>query len=325
VSTWRPVASHSGGYESLLSSALEIVDKQDESCLWPVDVGTQLIVSDYSGQHREATHEVYSFLITTLTALEPWLPIRDQFRARWLPDGRRLSFKQLREPVRRRAYPHFLELAGNLPANLITIMVDNRVGSFVQGGPLALAEALDDCFTSEMSAGSVEKIFRLSLFIALLQAGLRKEDQPSLWISDHDETLDSFDRRERFGRLATYLTFGLTGWKNAADQHFTTTESENLPLWAEDVGALPDIAAGACAQLSRILPLFMGEETWTVPIIDNPPVDWRARIFGDWLSSPHGVLRHVLLRLAPNDNGEIKASAQRFLRRPLDRCPRICS
>jgi hypothetical protein len=317
--TWRPLASHSGGYESLLSSALQIVDERDESCLWPVNVGTQLLVSDYSGQHRQATHEVYSFLITTLATLQVWLPLWDQFRAQWLPDGRRLSFKQLREPLRRRAFVPFLDLAGCLPANLITIMIDNRVGSFIDGGPLALAEALDDCFTPETSQGSVEKIYRLALFVALLQAGLRKEDQPSLWISDHDETLDSDDRRERFSRLATYLTYGLTGWTHSAEQNFTTTEAENMPLWAEDVAAIPDIAAGACAQLSGVLPLLMGDRTWTVPINHGASLDWRARIFGDWLSAPHGVLRHVLLRLAPNTNGEIQASAQRFLRRPLER------
>jgi hypothetical protein len=319
VRTWRPLASHSGGYESLLSSALQVVNERDENFLWPVDMGTQLLVSDYSGQHRQATHEVYSFLITTLTTLEAWLPLRDQFRTRWLPDNRRVSFKQLSEPLRRRAFPHFLELVGCLPANLITIMVDNRVGSFVQGGPLALAEALDDCFTRETSEASVEKIYRLALFVALLQAGLRREDQPSLWISDHDETLDSFERRERFSRLATYLTFGLTGWRSAAELHFTTTEAENLPPWAEDIAAIPDIAAGACAQLSDVLPLFMGDRTWTVPMTCGPSLDWRAQIFGDWLSAPHGVLRHVLLRLAPNANGEIQASAQKFLRRPFGR------
>jgi|SRR5665213_57004 len=159
--TWRGLSSDSGGYESLLNSALQIVDNRDQDFLWPVDLGTQVLVSDYSGQHRQATHEVYSFLITTLPTLHAWLPIWDQFRARWLPDGRRLSFKQLREPLRRRAFPHFLELAGRLPANLITIMIDNRVGSFVEGGPLALAEALDDCFTPDMSASSVEKVLRL--------------------------------------------------------------------------------------------------------------------------------------------------------------------
>jgi hypothetical protein len=315
VSVWRPLTSHSGGYESLLSTALQIVNERDPDLLWPVDAGIQILVSDYSGQHRQATHDVYSFLITTWDVLQAWLPLRGEFRARWLTDGRRLSFKQLREPLRRQAYPYFLELAGRLPANLITIMVDNRVGSFVEGGPKALVEALDDCFAPGTPDAHAEKTYRLALFIALLQAGLRKEDQSSLWISDHDETLDSFDRRERFSRLATYLTLGLTGWTNAAEQKFLTTEAENVPAWMEDLAAIPDIAAGACAQLSNVLPLFIGKKRWTVPLSHKDEPEWRARVFGDWLSTPHGALRHVLLRLAPNADGEIQASAQRFVRR----------
>lgn len=296
---------------------MQIIEAKDSRLLWPVDHGRQVIVSDYSGQHRQATHEVYSFLVTTDYELEGWLPLREEFRASWLPDGRRISFKQLREPLRKRAYPRFLELAGRLKANLITIMIDNQVGSFVEGGPRALAEALDDCFAPGMPDAGIEKVYRLALFVALLQSGLRQERQPSLWISDHDETLDSFDRRERFARLATYLTFGLTRWRNAADQNFMTTEAKNLPAWVEDLATIPDIAAGACAQLSAILPEFVGQRTWTVSMPHDVDRDWRARIFGEWLSAPQGVLRHVLLRLAPDDHGVIRASAQKFQRQHL--------
>ncbi len=194
-------------------------------------------------------------------------------------------------------------------------MIDNRVGSFVEGGPQALASVLDDCFVPGASSGSIEKIYRLGLFVAMIQAGLRREDQPSLWISDHDETLDSFDKRERFGRLATYLTFGLTGRANSAEQSFMTTEAKDLPDWVEDLASIPDIAAGACASLSSKLPLFMRQKTWAVGIAYGDGIDWRAKTFGDWLSAPHGLLRHVLLRLAPDGKGDIRASVQKFARR----------
>ncbi len=229
MTVWRHIDRPEVCYEDLLSRAMQIVEKNNSPLLWPVVDSPQVIVSDYSGQHRQATHEVYSFLVTTWDELQGWLPLREAFRNDWLPDGRRISFKQLREPLRRTAYPRFLELVGRLKANLITVMIDNRVGSFVQGGPRALADVLDDCFAPGISDASIEKTYRLALFVALLQSGLRQEKQPSLWISDHDETLDSFDRRERFARLATYLTYGLTGWRNAADQHFMTTEAKNLP------------------------------------------------------------------------------------------------
>lgn len=316
MSVWQAFDVPAAGYANLLSKAIEITEEKNGDLLWPVDKGLQIIVSDYSGQHREATHEVYSFVVTNWGTLQDWLLLRQSFRDRWLPDKRRISFKQLREPMRRRAYPHFLELAGSLPANLVTIMIDNRVGSFIDGGPLALAEVLDDCFIPGASPNSVEKIYRLALFVAMIQAGLRREEQHSLWISDHDETLDTFEKRERFGRLASYLTFGLTGRRNSAEQNFITTAAKNLPDWIEDLAAIPDIAAGACASLSGKLPLFLGQKTWKVGIAYGNDVDWRAKTFGDWLSSPHGELRHVLVRLAPDALGEIRASAQKFLRRP---------
>ncbi len=211
VTVWRHSNVPEAGYCHLLSDAIQRVDQRLPDLLWPVDRGLQVVFSDYSGQHREATHEAHSFLIASWETLLERLPLRESFRARWLPDKRRISFRQLREPMRRRAYPHFLQLVGQLPANLITIMVDRRVGSFIDGGPAATAAELDDCFVPNASESSVEKIYRLAMFIAMLQAGLRNEAQRSLWVSDHDETLDTFEKRERFARLTSYLTFDLTG------------------------------------------------------------------------------------------------------------------
>jgi hypothetical protein len=88
--------------------------------LVPVADGTMIVASDYSGQHKEASHEAYSFLVTVDQALKEWLPLLAAFRERWLPDNRRISFKKLNEPVRRRAFPAFLETAGKLRGNLVT-------------------------------------------------------------------------------------------------------------------------------------------------------------------------------------------------------------
>lgn len=318
MSFWRAFDVPAAGYVNALSEAIAVTDARLGDLFCPVDRDLQIIASDYSGQHREATHEVYSFLVTTQPALEAWLPLRQAFRERWLPDGRRLSFKQLRESVRRRAYPHFLDLAGALPANLLTVMIDNRVGSFIAGGPNALADALDDCFVPGVSGGSIEKIYRLAVLVAMIQAGLSDLRQPAMWISDHDETLDTHDKRERFALLATYLVFGLTGGARTSELHFMTTLSQHLPAWGEDLAAIPDIVAGASANLSSVLPIFMGRPTWTVGVAHGEALDWRARTFADWLSAPHGVLRHVLLRLAPDANGQIRASAQRFNRQAID-------
>lgn len=319
MSAWRGFDEPLAGYVNLFNHAIRSAAGLTPDLFLAVNEGHQIIASDYSGQHRGATHEVYSFLITTRDCLRSWLPARDAFRSQYLPDGRRLSFKQLRESMRRRAYPHFLDLCSTLPSNLITIMIDSRIETFIDGGPNALAEALPDCFAADASPRGIEKVYRLAIFVATIQAWLRREDQPSFWISDHDETLDTFDKRERIARLASYLTFGLTRWQNAADLLFMTTGMPGLPEWAEDLAAIPDIAAGACAALSDKLPLFLDRPRWVVALGSEGQIDWRAQIFGDWLSEPHGRLHHVLLRLAPDTSGQLRASAQRFERRSFKR------
>jgi len=313
VSVWQHFDVPEAGYVNLFSEAISAAEKTNNDFFVPVDQDTQVIASDYSGQHRNATNELYSFVITTRSDLESWLPLRNEFREQWLPDGRRLYFKQLREPLRRRSYPYFLELCGALRANVLTVMIDNRVGSLIAGGPEALSNVLDDCFPAGIKPGNIEKMYRLAMCIAMIQAGLRREDQFSLWISDHDETLDTHEKREGFSRLATYFTFGLTRRKNSADQLFMTTEHEELPDWGEDLTSISDIAAGACAKLSGELPIFLNQTSWSTGISIKEEADWRAKIFADWLMRSQKRMRHVLLRLAPDANGNVRASAQQFV------------
>ncbi|MBS2127074.1 hypothetical protein KEX41_02250 [Burkholderia thailandensis] len=309
---WQSVIDEGAGYLFSLSDSLSITETKFPGMLASVADGAMIIASDYSGQHKEATHEAYSFLVTTDLALNEWLPLLQEFRERWLPDGRRISFKKLNEPVRWRALPAFLEAAGKLSGNLITVLIDRRVGSFIDGGSESALAVFPDCFPPHTKYGTVEKMLRLASFVALIISGLRREDQHSVWISDHDETLDSHEKREGFARLATYLTFGLTGWRNAADHLFGTTESPTAPYWSEDVAALADLAAGAYCQMSNHLPAFLGKETWQVLLASGDVESQRARTIGDWLATGNPALKHVLLRLEPDDRGEIRSSAQAF-------------
>ena len=309
---WDRIQDQGAGFLYTLSESLALLDWRYPGLLEPVTDGLMVIASDYSGQHKGATHEAYSFLVTTQYALEDWLPIRERFRSQWLSDGRRLSFKQLREPLRWRALGPFLDAAGTIRGNVLTFLGDRRIASFIQGGAEALAEVFPDCFSPGTPPGTMEKMFRLSSLVAMLTAGFRREDQPSLWISDHDETLETFDRREQFARLSSYLTFGLTHWQQPADEEFLTTESGASPPWAEDAIAIPDLIAGACCNLSGLLPSYCGTELWTRLVSSSTAEDRRARTVGNWMATTRGRLRQVLLRLELDTAGTPHASAQFF-------------
>jgi hypothetical protein len=189
MNIWRPLVDPAAGYLFSLSDSLGIAESEHPGLLVPVANAAMIVASDYSGRHKGASHEAYSFLVTTDEVLREWLPSLGAFRKRWLPDNRRMSFKRLNEPVRWRVLPAFLETASKLSGNLITILVDRRVGSFISGAPGAAIAAFPDCFHPHANRGTVEKMVRLASFVALILSRLRREDQVSNWISDHDEAI----------------------------------------------------------------------------------------------------------------------------------------
>jgi hypothetical protein len=315
VPEWRRLDDEGAGYLYSLSDALSVTEWRYPGLLNPVSHGTMVIASDYSGQHKGARHEAYSFIITTVPGMHEWKEHLRDHRATWLPDGRRMSFKQLKDKVRQRALAPFLNAADLIHGNLITCLIDVRIGSFLGGGPTAVREIFSDCFDEHTAPGTIEKMLRLASLLSLLITGLRREDQPSLWVSDHDETLATHDRREQFARLAAYLSLGLSKWRQPADQFFTTTESPNCPEWGEDLAAIADIVAGSYCELADVLPAWTGASSWIRVVSSDAADDWRARAIGNWLAHRAGTLRKVLLRLELDEHGVVHASAQSAVKR----------
>jgi hypothetical protein len=173
MGVWQPIVDKEIGYLFGLSDSIAVVEAKNPDLLASVTNGTMIIASDYSGQHKEATHEAYSFLVTTDEALKNWLPSLAAFRQQWLPDGRSISFKKLNEPLRRQALRPFLDTAAGLSGNLIKILVNREVGSFISGGPALAKDVFPDCFQANASLGTVEKMLRLASFVGLILAGLR--------------------------------------------------------------------------------------------------------------------------------------------------------
>ena len=307
---WQELHHVTAGPLAMISSAIANHEKAMPDLLQSVDSSMQIICSDYSGQHSEAPYEAYAFLVTTEVAIRKWLPDLALFRKTFLADGRRLSFKNLNESVRRKALKHYLNCIGKLEGNLICVMINSELKDIF---PSSVREVFSDCFVERDKKITVEKMFKVASFISLITACLRKEDQPSIWISDHDEALDSFDRREGLARLSSYLTQGLARWKSPADLHFLTTEMDDLPFWAEDVTALADITAGAYCKLGQVLPSFFRKSSWQVRTSPISISDQRSQQVLDWLATSTKNMKPLLVRLEPDGENSYRASSQSFL------------
>lgn len=312
MSIWQQIANRELGYLSSIGEALHNLHSTKNDAFNSVECGEIIFCSDYSGQHKTAKYETYSFVITTDLFLRKWLPLLGDFRQKYLPDGRRLSFKKLNEPMRKRSLEPFLKVASLLEGNLVSVMIDKRLGSICPGGTEGVKEVFDDCFPPIIKDSSVEKMFRLASLSTLLIAGFRTERQTSFWVSDHDEALDTNEKREGLARLSAYLAFGLTGWQNPADQYFTTTGLSTAPLWSEDLATIADFAAGAYCEMSSMLPTLMGTPKWLVGMSSTSIKDWRAQKIGNWLATNTNSLKHVLIRMEDDGNAGFRTSAQIF-------------
>lgn len=209
---------------------------------------TILLASDYSGQHDTARFESYSFLLTTPESCSAW----EQYRAKWrsqLPAdarGRRMSYKNLNDGYRQQALPHLLAAAGGLHGLSFTVLVDRSLRDLFVDGFVASFLAQQGRF-NEWGAATLEKLFRVVTFAALLVAGLSCDGQRIIWVTDEDDIAANPKKLDEF----TYA-FGATLRRLLSNdiglvQCCTTELDVNLEL--EDLVAIPDLIAGTLSEL----------------------------------------------------------------------------
>lgn len=309
---WCAIKKPSFGFLDNLSDGIALIEQRNPGLLAAVDDSAMWISSDYSGQHESASCEAYAFLVTTARALRAWNRRRITFRQKYLPDGRRLSFKKLKEPVRRRALAPFLTVADELHGNLVTIVIDKCFSSLFKKHGAATWDDLPGIFPEGTSANVVEKSLRLGTFISLILAGFRHERQPATWISDQDDSLENHDRRERIAEFISYTTYVMAGWKNPAPVEFGTTVLDVPDRRLEDFVALPDLVAGAFADLAPLLSI--PEKHDTIVRIENRDkcCDWRTREIVDWYANRDTTLKRILLRVVRDQRGAMRARAESF-------------
>ena len=272
----------------------------DPNLLTDLRCDTDLIVTcDYSGQHKEASHESYSFLVAAKSFTWLWDELRKDTRKKILRDGRRMSFKSLNDIRRKQALVPLLRSANTIPGLLFTIVVDKQIGSLFKkeiGSTAEPAELLN--WHSE----TLERFLRMSHFGSILLSGLSAPGQNVIWLTDEDDIVANpqriIDGTKAIANIAShYMSHDLGHFR------YGSTQSDDGSFFIEDIAAIPDLAAGALNEIAckGLMPRGQG---LTIPL--SAGLSEKSRCIAGWIADGElHTLKRIVMVMNAGEKGSI--------------------
>lgn len=301
---WRRLDRPEFGLVNTLSDFIDGLEASDPGLLTDLRLGPALILAcDYSGQHRQATHESYSFLIADLAFTWLWDDMRKETRKIILRDSRRMCFKSLNDSHRRQALVPFLRAANTIPGLLLTVLIDKSIGSIfkIEGRLTVEFGGLE-----KWRRPTLERFLRMAHIGSLLLAGLSAPGQDVLWFTDEDDIVANpqyiIDGTQGISHISShYVRY------NLGRLRYGSTESDDGSLFIEDITSVPDLAAGAPNELaSHGLPHLRKNRKVLLPAELSSKTRCIAGWIGDGKLHP---LKRLVLALDAGESGSIRCRA----------------
>jgi len=249
-----------------------------------------VIASDYSGEHQGSRYSVFAYLLTDLSSLQVWERERVAIRREFVPDGRRMAFKNLADARRQMVLYSFLNAAGKLNGILFCVAIDKMAGQWdLPQGFLGL---------DGIKAGVREKIVNVFLYGSFLIGGLSRAGQTIRWITDDDEIVSNESTQQAAmqvmgSMLTARCTHGLAGGALGIASKFEDGRR------AEDLCAVPDLVAGAFSEYLTIAPEgTINEAGLYVP--KATMYSTKTTLILGWLSTLRGLLKQTCCLASPN-------------------------
>lgn len=301
--TWKPIKRPEFSLMNSISNLVHQVEASQGSPLTSVRNGPNLILCcDFSGQHSSAKYECYSFLLADSIYLWLWDEFRKKLRIKYLPQRRRVSFKNLNDRYRQKALIPFLRASNCIPGVLFSFLIDKNIESlFEKKGKLDLSDPEYKNY-KHWKPSVFEKILRIAHFGSLILACMSAPNQNILWISDEDEIAPNKKRLVEvckiFEHHSNHYLPHLMG-----KSKFGTAQCDDGSLFIEDLLAIPDLVAGTLCELA---PGFSNKacELENLNIFKEQVIQYKSTIIMNWLMDPIHTLKKIIIRLEAID-GEI--------------------
>jgi hypothetical protein len=303
IGFWRSQQESTIGIFQHLDNSITNLLRRSPDALPDLRRATTIIVaSDYSGEHRGSSHQVLSFLVANLADCGVWDKQRQELRQNFLSDGRRMSFKNLRDKQRWDALVPFLSAANTIPGLLFTVAISSKIDSLFTGPvPLDLSNPDFAAFRA-WSRPTLEKAFRVVHFLSFLLAGLLRDGQDVLWFTDDDAIAANPDRLASLTNLvawvsSSYLTFSLGHLRCG------TTRSDDGSRRIEDLAAVPDVVAGAISEQLSLEQADPGVPPGNAFWLYRGEFSSKTSSITWWLCATEHPLKRLFVRLDPKNGG----------------------
>ncbi|HQZ66534.1 MAG TPA: hypothetical protein PLY87_15695 [Planctomycetaceae bacterium] len=260
--------------------------------------GSPLVLAcDHSGEHALPEFRVLTFLVTTYNAVAEWEPLRISVRKNHLADGRRMSFKALNDALRINALWGFLDAARQLNGVLVCIGVEK--GYAFPRDELPLRQ-------HAWKADTLNKLVEVCVFGGVMVDGLRSNGQPVHWITDDDSTVST----EKAKADAVNLMGGL--FHKYPSEHLEVgvgvASQFDDDLRAEDLVAIPDLAAGAYSETLSTIGKANMPTSGTGPMGGTSFVHIKSSLINAWRSEIDKPLKHMNAVIRPAEDGQTLVS-----------------
>lgn len=299
---WQTLNNPNFGFMNTFSQSIYKSETQDKYLLPDIRRGSIIFVaSDYSGENDLADYQSLSFLFADLEGCAIWEKRRQQLRQQFLPQGRRMAFKNLNDKHRKRALASFLSAANTIPGLSASILIDKRIESLFEDSDKLNRSRPELQPYAHWTTASLEKMFRVVHLVSLFVAGLSRQNQDVMWITDED---DIAANEARLRELTTI-------WGNTLSQYLAhnlrhlrcgTTKSDNGSRNIEDLASIPDLVAGC---LAEVITAQRKENRFPQSqLIVPPPENLAAKTIEimNWFATNREPLKRLVYVIEPIEN-----------------------
>ena len=271
-----------------------------------------IVGTDFGGSHGDASYQSMSLLIADASSVASWQLQRENFRSRYLPDGRRLSYKGLNDRQKQKALIPFLLTANRLDGLVLAVLIHKRVQSLFQPAGRLSHDDPELAAFLDWKIGSIERMLRAIHFVSLLLRGLSAPGQDVLWITDEDEIAANEQRlRQLVAAFANVSSHYLP--HDLRHLRIGTTTSDTGRRDVEDLVAIPDLVAGALTDVIPSLVNHSALQTSRLVIPVPAGLKAKARTLMDWFSdNRHALKRAVLVLDEGSTEGKCRVTCLRF-------------